>query len=147
MTYPADQTPPVVPGHPPVKPPSKVHMFLTSPKGIVLMLGAVGVVILASIFLSPSRTGQTAKSLDVDVLTCTFTGDTATVGLSVTNTGKTTIQRATIHIEYRDSADSRIDTDTATVRDIAPGDTVRSDEQTLLDARATSGTCHVTDVS
>ncbi len=159
MTYPADQTP-VVPGQPqqptpaagyipgpPVKPPSLRLVYWTSPTGIVIILTAAVAVMIAIALLSPTNGSRVAKDLSIGVKGCTFTGDTATASLSITNTGKRTIQHATIHIEYRDDSGSRIDTDTTTVRDIAPGDTVLADEPTLLNARATSGTCHVTGIS
>lgn len=53
---------------------------------------------------------------------------------------------ATVSIEYRDSAGARLDTDTASVRNIAPGDTARTEESTILDAEADSGSCRVTAV-
>lgn len=161
MTNPAGETP-VVPGQPQpqyaappagyvagpaVKPPNPKLVFWTSPTGIVLMLTAVAVLVIAIMLITPSNGSRVAKDLSVTVLSCTFTGDTATAGLEVTNTGTRTIQRATLHIEYRDSSGNRIDTDTSTVRDITAGDTVRQDETTLLNARATSGTCHITGIS
>jgi hypothetical protein len=52
----------------------------------------------------------------------------------------------TIGIEYRDSSGARIDTDTARVRNVAPGDTVRTEETTLLDAGAPTGRCQITSI-
>jgi hypothetical protein len=53
-----------------------------------------------------------------------------------------------VKIEYRDGGGNRIDTDTAYVRNIAPGDTVRTDESTILDAvPAGSISCQIVGVS
>jgi hypothetical protein len=154
MTSPSDQTP-VVHGHPqqpppagytPAKPPNPKLVFWTSPTGIVLMLTAVAVLFIAGAFLTPSNGNKVTKDLNPTVVSCDFTGDTAAVGFTVTNQGTKT-QSGIVHIEYRDDAGSRIDTDTSIVRNIAPGDTVRSQESTLLDAPATSGTCQITGIS
>jgi hypothetical protein len=67
------------------------------------------------------------------------------IELAVTNNGDET-ETAQVEFEYRDADGARIDTDTAYVRDIAPGDTVRTTESTYLDVGATNGTCEVTRV-
>jgi len=84
---------------------------------------------------------RTAKML-VEVTSCDFAGATAKVGLTVHNTGSTA-RSAQIAIEYRDAAGTRIDTDSTTAREVAPGDTVRLEESTLLDVPTESGTCRV----
>ena len=160
MTSPSDQTP-IVPGYPqqpppayapagpPAKPPNSKLAYWTSPTGIVLMLTAAVFLIIGIALLTPSNASTAAKDLDITIVSCNFTGgdlSTATVGFTVTNHGKST-RTVVLHFEYRDSAGSRIDTDTSTVRNIAPGDTVRAEEPTLLDGPATSGTCHLTGIS
>jgi hypothetical protein len=158
MTIPSE---PVVPGQqspsplgppagytpgPPVKPPNPKLVFWTSPAGIAIMLGAVAILFLVGALMTRSSGGEATKDLAATIVSCDFTGDTATVGFTVTNNGAAT-QNATVHIEYRDGSGNRIDTDTSIVRKIAPGDTARCQEQTLLDAPATSGTCQITGVS
>jgi hypothetical protein len=94
--------------------------------------------------------GPAADAFDVSVTSCNATGTTlatATIGLSVKNTSSST-KSATVKIEYRDGSGNRLDTDTAYVRNIAPGDTVRTDETTILDAvPAGSISCEIVDVS
>lgn len=85
--------------------------------------------------------------IDIKVTSCEFTDGalpTATVGYTVTNRDDRT-RDVRLDIEYRDNAGARLDTDTAYVRDVAPGDTVRGEESTILDAGASDGDCLIVD--
>jgi hypothetical protein len=106
----------------------------------------IGIVVYQTIKKGPvDLTGKT-DAFTVGVASCEVSGDIGKVGLVVTNKSGTT-RSATISVEYRDGSGARIDTDTAYVRNIAPGDTVRTDESTFLDATpAGSVTCEVTEV-
>jgi len=146
-------TPPVAypPAGPPAKPPNSKLVFWTSGTGVVLMLliAFIGVLILVGIINRIE--GPASASFDTTVTSCEATGTsslaTATVGLSVKNVSKST-KSATVKIEYRDGSGSRLDTDTAYVRNIAPGDTARTEESTILDAApAGSIECAVIGVS
>lgn len=147
-----DDTPPTPPGNPYGPPP--IHWqpakkgFWQSTPGV--LVAVAGVLLLLCCGLG--RIGRGSGSDDagrsdmrVDITSCSLDGDTARVGLEVTNNGDVT-ESARIEIEYRDSAGRRVDTDTTWVRDIAPGDTVRTEESTLLDAPTSSGRCIVTEV-
>jgi hypothetical protein len=132
------------------KPPNSKLVFWTSGTGVVLMLliAFVAVIVLAGVVNRIQ--GPAGDKFGVTVTSCNATGTTlatATIGLAVRNTGKSTAS-ATVKIEYRDGSGSRIDTDTAYVRDIAPGDTARTEETTILDAAPTGSiSCEVVGVS
>lgn len=138
-------------GPPPVQPPappsSRRDFWLKGP-GVILVVIAVGLA-LFSISLLSGVMDKKKISADAKVVSCSLGAasslQTATVGISLTNTGDKT-RSFTVDIEYRDGSGSRIDTDTAYVRDVAPGDTVRVDESTLLDATVSSGTCEIVGV-
>jgi hypothetical protein len=164
MSYP-EQPPPAQPGQPwppqqhyaappvgpPAKPPNPRLVFWTSGTGVVIMLliAFVAVILLAGVVNRIN--GPASAAFDTTITSCEATGSstlaTATVGLTVKNVSKST-KSATVKLEYRDGSGSRIDTDTAYVRDIAPGDTARTEESTILDAApAGSIECVVTGVS
>lgn len=172
MTYPSEQ-PPTVPGQqswppqaqppaygpppgypaagPPTKPPNPKLVFWTSPAGIISILAIAGVGVLVLLGIVNRVSGPAADNFTVAVTSCNATGSanlaTATVGLSVKNTSSRA-RSATVKIEYRDGGGARIDTDTAYVRDIAPGDTARAEESTLLDAAPTGAiSCSVVGIS
>jgi len=158
--------PPIVPGQPqptpyayspppPGGPPaqaakSKTAFWLRGP-GIILVIVAVGLALFGIVALTGGLKAGTAADddLSVTMTSCEFTGSdslpSAKVGLTVTNNGDRT-RSVTIGIEYRDSSGARIDTDTARVRNVAPGDTVRTEETTLLDAGAPTGRCQITSI-
>jgi len=140
---------PTPPGYP-VQPPKPVNprlVWWTSAPGIITMLVIAGAVVALIAGISTALSGPASAGLKVDVTSCDATTTTATVGISVTNTGKQT-RSATVRIEYRDGAGARLDTDTTYVRDIAPGDTVRTQESTLLDAPPNGSlTCQVTGIN
>jgi hypothetical protein len=119
----------------------KLFSLIFTPLAALLVLGVIG-----SLMQGPAKSAR----FDVDIVSCKFEGadflPSATVGLTVKNTGDAT-DDARISIEFRDSSGARVDTDTAYVRDVAPGDTVRTEEITMLDAPMTSGRCVVTGVS
>jgi hypothetical protein len=153
MTYPPQQPagpwppqPPPYAGQPqPAPPPAnpRREFWLKGP-GVIVVVVAVGLVLfgITQVFSAV----KPKPSADVTVVSCELGGSSslpsATVGLQVRNTGKTTHTFA-VRVEYRDGGGSRVDTDTAYARDVAPGDTVRVDETTLLDAAVSGGTCNV----
>lgn len=117
---------------------------------VLASFGLIIVAILGVVVYNTIRKGPvdlTGKSdFTVGVASCEASEGVATVGLVVTNRGKTT-SSAAISIEYRDASGARIDTDTAYVRSIAPGDTARTTESTFLDAAPAGAlTCAVTKV-
>lgn len=143
MVAPANQSQPFdIPG-PAGTPPKKYLLWpwLTA-------IGVLAVVYFGVLIANSSNTGQfkpVNSTLKATVVSCSFTGGDlpmATVGFTITN-NSTVTRNATVHIEYRDLAGSRIDTDTSYVRNIAPGDTVRTEESTLLNASADHGTCGI----
>ncbi|MFD0519021.1 FxLYD domain-containing protein [Paractinoplanes durhamensis] len=111
----------------------------------LVVAGCVGVAVIG---LVSDRSA--ASEMHVTVTGCKFSGGdvlpAATVEYTVTNNGDSA-RGVTVRFEYRDSAGNRIDTDTAHVKSIAPGDTVRAEETTLLDATVSSGICAITGVS
>lgn len=127
--------------------PSPRRIFWTKGPGVILVVMAVGVPLFGSLLLLDNVNSK--PSGDARVVSCELGGSEslpqATVGLTVHNTGKVAHSFA-IEVEYRDSSGNRIDTDTARVRNLGPGDTARVDETTLLDAAVTSGTCVVVGV-
>jgi hypothetical protein len=140
---------------PPVQPwkaKSRKEWWTKGP-GIVLLLVGAGLLIgLLSVVLGAVNPATPARQqLQVEITSCEFDGadiglPSATVGLQITNTGSTA-KGARVEIEYRDGGGARVDTDTAYVKSIAPGDVARHEETTLLDAGVTSGgSCHVVGV-
>ena len=151
---PQQYAPPASPQPYPLMPPPK-KSFWSSTGGVLTIIGIViGAVILLCGGLAAVGLvgGQAAASkMHVELTSCEFTASdvlpSVDVGYTVTNNGDST-RSARIEIEYRDSSGARIDTDTAYVRDIAPGDTVRGEETTILDAAPSgSGRCVVVGVS
>ena len=119
----------------------------TSNRKILLIVGLViGLLVLLSLVFGTAggvSDRDSASDLDVSVTSCEFVGgalSSATVGIKVKNNGDST-RTVRVKVEYRDSAGVRVDTDTAVVRGIKPGDTARVEETTILDAEITSGTC------
>lgn len=152
--YPAQPYPQQVPyGYqppPPARPVSPRLAFWTSGQGIVCIFLIAGVAVAVLVGIVNAVSGPAAKNFKAAVTSCEATGSTlptATIGLTVTNTSDR-VRSATVKVEYRDGAGNRIDTDTAYVRNIAPGDTARTEESTILDA-APSGTmrCEIVGVS
>lgn len=133
--------------HAPAPPKSRLDFWTRGP-GIILIIVGVGLVFAAIVAvtggLEPGGSSK-AKDLDVQMTSCSVSGSVAKVGLSVTNRGDRT-RSVRIGIEYRDGSGARIDTDTAQVSGIAPGDTARTEETTILDASATSGRCVITSI-
>jgi hypothetical protein len=125
---------------PPSPRPAKQNFWTTLPGAvtIVIVLALLAVSVWSGAKQSRART---AKML-VEVTSCDFTGATAKVALTVHNSGSTK-RSAQVSIEFRDVAGTRIDTGSATAREVAPGDTVHVEESTLLDVPTRSGTCHV----
>jgi hypothetical protein len=124
-------------------------VFWTRGPGIVLIVIAAGL-LLFGIYVLAGGLNPPKAHFDVAVTNCDATrGELpmATVGLSITNKTSTT-RSAVVHIEYRDADGSRLDTDTSRVSSIAPGDTARTQESTLLDAApSTSMTCLITGIN
>lgn len=111
---------------------------------MLLILGSIAaaLILLAIVVNQISGDSPTGSggSLDVELTSCTFSRESlpsVTVGYKVTNRGDRTVD-ARLRWEYRDDDGARIDTDSTTVRGIAPGDTVKGEETTLLDAPPTS---------
>lgn len=133
----------------PWKPKSRKDFFLKGP-GLLITMAAAGVVIAVLALIGNALGhggGSVAKDIVVSVTKCDLGETTGTVGLEVTNNGSTA-RTVRIGLEYRDGSGRRIDTDTALVRDVQPGDKVVHDEPTFLNAAATGvGTCSVTSVS
>jgi len=138
--WPSQYGPP--PGHqappPPVKPPNPRLVWWTSGPGIVAVFAIAGAVALALLFIVRVAQGPASDRFDLTVTSCTATTgslSTATVGFTIKNTTAQT-RSATVRIEYRDGSGARLDTDTARVASIRPGETVRHDESTILDGQA-----------
>jgi hypothetical protein len=110
-----------------------------------IVVGGVVLAVLGTVAMRALPTGQSGTSMDAELVSCRFVAGTATVGYTVTNGGSRT-ESATVRFEYRDSAGRRVDTDSGYVRDVAPGDTVRAEEVTLLDAAVDSGECLIVGV-
>ena len=108
---------------------------------IVVVLGMAAV----SVWAGARETRARAAEMLVDVASCDFNGDRVTVGLTVRNTGATT-RSAHIQVEYRDADGARIERESITARDVAPGATANIQESTQLDPWAVTGTCLVVDV-
>lgn len=145
---PQTYTPP--PASPPVKPPNSKLVFWTSGQGVVCMLLIAGLLVAVLVGVINRISGPAADNFNVSVTSCDATTGslpTATIGFTIKNTSSKP-RGATVKIEYRDGAGSRLDTDTAYVRDIQPGDTVRHEESTILDAApADSVNCEITGIS
>lgn len=118
--------------------------FWTRGPGVALI--AAGAVVLGGILLTVGLLlfpPATRGGIKVEVVACGSVGLAAAVDLEVTNTGDQTMT-ATIGIEYRDQAGTRVDTDELVVGAIEPGGKVRKSETTLLDASADKLQCAVT---
>jgi hypothetical protein len=138
------------PAGPPVKPPNSKLVFWTSPTGIICMLLIMGAVVAIIVGVTNRLSGPASDNFEITVTSCDATAgplSTAKVGFTIKNTSSTP-RSATVQIEYRDGAGSRLDTDTAHVQTIQPGDTVRHDESTILDAEAAGAIqCAITGIS
>ncbi len=108
---------------------------------IFVVLGMAAV----SVWAGARETRARAAEMLVDVASCDFAGDRVTVGLTVRNTGATA-RSAHIQVEYRDADGTRIDRESVTARDVAPGGTASLEESTQLDPPAATGTCLVVEV-
>lgn len=137
------------PSTPPKLTPRDRAFWLKGP-GVILTTVVVGGIVAALLYIAGAApTGAPGRNLtpvQATVTGCRADDFSATAALTVTNTDSRA-RTVTIDVEYRDGSGARLDTDTAYVRDIAPGDTVKHDETTILDA-APSGTvtCLITDV-
>jgi hypothetical protein len=129
---------------PPARPPRRKAWL---PWAILAAAVAVAVALfVAQVVLAAGDTRTDRAAFDTTVTSCTIDDLSATVGFTVHNAGTRT-RTATVDIEYRDAAGVRIDTDTSLVWDIAPGDTVRSQESTVLDTAPGPGaTCRIVSV-
>lgn len=135
--------------------PPKRKSFWSSTGGILtIVFGSLALVVvfvlctpLVLVAVIGDRGDRAAVSkMEVRVTSCEVFGSVAKVGFSVKNIGDKT-RSATLKIEYRDSAGARLDTTTSYVRNVAPGDTVRGEESTILDVPTTSGSCKIVGVS
>ena len=155
-----DPTQPTNPAPPPPQyaPPPTSGQFYAPPKKpfwsstggiLIIVFGVIGLVVLLCCGLGARGViddQAAASKMDVQLTECKVAAGVATVGYSVTNNGDET-NSVRLKIEYRDSSGARLDTDTAYVRSVAPGDTARGEETTFLDATASSITCKIVDVS
>ncbi|MGS2620218.1 hypothetical protein ACVCAH_38050, partial [Micromonospora sp. LZ34] len=130
--------------------PPKRKSFWSSTGGILtIVFGSLALVVvvvlcmpLVLVGMIGDRAAVSKTKMEVRVTSCEVFGSVAKVGFSVKNIGDKT-RSATLKIEYRDSAGARLDTVTSYVRNVAPGDTVRGEESTILDAPTTSGSCKI----
>lgn len=127
--------------------PQRPRSYWKSRRGAATILaGVIGLAIIlcgAAGIIGP-RSGQTPDDLKVEITGCSMTTgplSSATVGLQVTN-NSSRARTVRVDVEYRDGAGRRIDTDTAVVRDVRPGDTAAHSETTILDGEASGqGAC------
>lgn len=134
-------------------PPPKKSFWKSTGGILTIVFGTIGLIVAGCVGLAVLGfvTDQNAaKDMDVKITSCRFEGSGAlpsvTVGLQVTNTGSSA-RGASVGLEYRDGGGRRIDTDTARVPRLAPGDTAAYEEVTFLDAPTSGGTCKITKVS
>lgn len=119
---------------------------------VLVVVGVITTVVLCGGLVLAGAVSDRAglDDMDVTITSCEFSGGeilpSATVGYTVTNRGSSA-RSVTLRIEYRDGSGARIDTDTAYVRDVRPGDTVRGEEITLLDVPVAAGKCTLAGVS
>lgn len=151
MTSPPQPGPEQPATPPPAKPVNSKLVFWTSGQGVVTMLVIMGGIVVLIAGITTRLGGSAADNADIRVTSCAADGDaslaTATVGFTVKNTGDS-VRSYTVQIEYRDGAGNRIDTDTTSVRNVQPGDTVKAEESTILDATPdTTINCAVVGVS
>lgn len=135
-------TPPVQPW----KPKNRREWWTKGPGVFVLIVAVVGTLGGVAAVLGEVERADTADDIRVRITTCELGESVGTVGLEVTNSGDET-RTVRIGLEYRDGSGARVDTDSATVRDVRPGDTVRHEEPTFLNAPVTGGgECVVTSI-
>ena len=117
---------------------------------IGIVFGGIAVIVVAVVIVGAVVDRQAAKDMDVKITGCRMESDflpSATVDLTVTNHGDRA-RGASVRIEYRDTRGDLIDTDTARVASIQPGDTAHKQEVTFLDADpGPTGTCKIVGVS
>lgn len=119
-----------------------------SPIAAVLVLGFVLLTVGGLMRAGASTDRQAYQDLFVAVTACSSTGTspaTAEVLYTVSNRG-TQARAATVRIEYRDAAGSRIGADTGRLGPIAAGASVISGKSTVLRSAAASVRCRVTAV-
>lgn len=116
----------------------------------ILLVCCVGPIALC--VLSPALTSfmDVSKTKpDVELTSCRIEGGTlptATVGMRVTNKGSST-QSYLVKLEIRDSSGARVGDGTELVSRLAPGDSATEEATIYLDGPASSGSCHVVDVT
>ena len=143
MSYPPPQQPP------PQRPVGPRLKFWTSGPGILILFAIAGVVIGGIAAVTRLVEGPPSKNFDVTVVKCSSGSvlDSAVVGFTITNNSDQ-VRSATVKVEYRDGDGNRLDTDTTYVPNIAPGDTVRKEEGTMLDADPEGAiTCRIVGIS
>ena len=150
MSYPPQQPPaerqqPPAAWPAPTRPPidrQREHRKALLIGGGILAAAALG---FAALMLTPRHSAS--DDFSVELTSCSASGGVATAGLVVKNISDKPAS-VTVAIEYRDASGARLDTDKAYIRNVQPGDTVRHDEDTILDATPGSGlTCKVTGIS
>lgn len=164
MSYQSGQSPqfpppPQQPYHVQVQQPvtDKSKRFLNLSAGALIAIIAGLLIVccvgpIALCFVSPALSGfldATKTKPDVELTSCRIEGGSlpsATVGMRVTNKGKTT-ESYLIKLEIRDPSGARVGDGTELVPRLAPGDSATEEALIYLDGRATSGSCHVVDVT
>lgn len=143
-----------VSGHPPTPPPAGwPQMYGPPPKlrapnwklfGIILggVLGGIAL-LFTLLAIMPSA----ADDVEVHITSCENNGLAATAGYVATNRGDSTTT-VTISVEYQNYLGEKVDDDVETSQDIAPGQTLRGEVTTFLDAEmGNKGQCVLTGVS
>jgi hypothetical protein len=130
----------------PVPPPeprgSRLNWWLKGP-GIMVVIVVGGLLLFGVTQLFDAV--KPGPSYSARVVDCSLDGRNAVASIELTNRGGTE-RTFEILIEYRDGGGARVDTDTAFAFNVPPGETVRLDESTHLDAEVASGTCDVVGV-
>jgi hypothetical protein len=133
-------------GPAPVPPPgprgSRLNWWLKGP-GIMVLIVVGGLILFVGYSLLPAV--SPGPKYSARVVDCALDGRNAVASIELTNRGGSE-RTFEILIEYRDSGGARVDTDTAYAFNVPPGETVRLDESTHLNAEVASGVCDIVGV-
>lgn len=135
------------PGMPTPKPPkpSRLNFWLKGP-GVMVLIVIGGLLLFAVTQLFDAvKPAPSGPSYSARVVDCSLDGRNAVASIELTNTGDTE-RTFEILIEYRDGGGARVDTDRAFAFNVPPGEKVRLDESTHLNAETASGTCAIAGV-
>ncbi|REF97238.1 hypothetical protein DFJ67_3235 [Asanoa ferruginea] len=120
--------------------PAKPGFWDTLP-GVFTVLGLLALVTL--VVLLRVGNGRSQSDLVADIASCEFHGSSVAVSLTIRNDGEEA-GSARIEWEYRDAKGGVVGKDSVVVSDAAPGQTVRREVTTSLDAPTSKGTCEIT---